>query len=128
MYGTRPYHIWNQMRNRCSPKYSQRKYYYNKGIKVCDEWLDFVVFWSDMKKNYEPTLTIDRIDNSKGYFKENCRWVSAAEQCVNKTTNRLIAFQGLTKPLIVWTKELGLPYERTRKRLNRGWTFEKAIR
>lgn len=127
MFGTRPYNIWNQMKLRCKKNYFQRKFYFDKGIIVCDKWKTFESFWSDMKYGYADHLTIDRIDNTKGYSKENCRWATPSEQNANKSTNRLITFNGDTKPLVIWSKELGFKYEKVRKRLNRGWSFERAI-
>ena len=62
------------------------KYYGGKDITVCDEWRDsFQAFyeWS-MANGYSDELTIDRIDSDKGYFPENCRWVTMTIQNQNK--------------------------------------------
>ena len=115
------------MKTRCKKNYSQNKYYYQRGVSVCDEWKSFEGFWEDMKDTYADDLTIDRIDNDKNYCKENCRWLTPADQCLNKTTNRLVTFRGQTKPLKWWTNEFNIPYEKTRKRLNRGWSVERAF-
>ena len=52
---------------------------------ICDEWLNFVNFyrWA-MANGYRKELTIDRIDNEKGYSPDNCRWVTMAEQNRNR--------------------------------------------
>ncbi len=66
---------------RCSnPNTSSAKYYYSKGIRVCEEWLDFKNFekWA-LENAYNDTLTIDRIDNSKGYNPKNCQWITKSE-------------------------------------------------
>ena len=87
MKGTRLYRIWKAMKTRCyNPNIPYFKYYGGKGIAVCDEWRDsFQAFyeWS-MANGYSDELTIDRIDSDKGYFPENCRWVTMTIQNQNK--------------------------------------------
>ena len=84
---TRVYRIWNCMKNRCYQKsYHAYNHYGGRGITICDEWLhDFQAFhdWA-MANGYEDSLSIDRIDNNKGYQPDNCRWVTMAEQNKNK--------------------------------------------
>ncbi len=86
--GTRLYRIWKKMKSRCSnlndPDYQQ--YYGSRGITVCDEWLhNFQAFhdWA-MSHGYSDELTIDRMDNDKGYSPDNCRWATAEEQRHNQ--------------------------------------------
>lgn len=79
--------IFLAMKNRCSnEKASDYKYYGAKGIKVCDEWVndtDSFCEWS-FANGYTEDLTIDRIDNTKGYNPENCRWSTRKTQGRNK--------------------------------------------
>ena len=52
---------------------------------ICEEWLDFTNFyrWA-MANGFRKELTIDRIDNEKGYSPDNCRWVTIVEQNRNR--------------------------------------------
>ena len=86
---TRLYNIWISMKQRCFNKKSNNyQWYGGRGIRVCDEWLEFENFykWSILNE-YEDNLTIDRIDNNKGYCPNNCRWVDNFTQARN--TRRL---------------------------------------
>lgn len=84
--GTRLYNIWRGMRSRVKESSREHKKYYDKGVKVCDEWEDFAEFkkWS-LDNGYTDDLTIDRIDANKDYQPDNCRWVTMSVQNYNKT-------------------------------------------
>lgn len=79
--------IYLGMVSRCHSQGSQAYYKYGEqGIKVCSEWLDdkrSFYEWS-IKNGYKKNLTIDRIDNEKGYSPDNCRWATMKEQGRNK--------------------------------------------
>jgi hypothetical protein len=82
--------IYRNMKSRC---YNiNHKSYYNygkKGIDICNEWLinpDTFCKWS-LENNYNDSLSIDRIDGTKGYSPENCRWITVTEQNRNARTN-----------------------------------------
>lgn len=71
--------------------------------------------------------TIDRIDGSKGYEPENCRWASNKEQARNKRTNRILTYRGENRCVAEWVELLGLKEKLVRLRLSRGWTPERAL-
>jgi hypothetical protein len=83
----RIYRIYNAMKTRCYnhnfPRYAD---YGGRGIRVCDEWLnDFQRFYNwAIENGYAPNLSIDRINNEKGYSPGNCRWATAKEQNNNQ--------------------------------------------
>jgi len=86
---SREYNIWRGMKKRChlesDENYSQ---YGGSGIEVCKEWREsFEQFYKDMG-DAPKDFTIDRINNNKGYFKENCRWASAVTQNQNRGNNK----------------------------------------
>lgn len=83
---TRLYRIFKNMIQRCTnPKHHRYYLYGNRGISLCEEWKDFVVFkkWA-LASGYEDTLTLDRINNDKGYNPNNCRWVNYKIQRINQ--------------------------------------------
>ena len=85
---TPEYHVWLDMRDRClNPKNYDYKDYGGRGITVCTKWNDFQKFIADMGER-PIGLTIERLDNSVGYFPENCKWVTRAKQSQNKRTQR----------------------------------------
>lgn len=81
---TSTYNIWRQMRQRCSnKKHKSYAYYGGRGISVCTRWDSFNNFFADMGER-PAGLTLERIDNSRGYGPDNCKWASWLEQAQNK--------------------------------------------
>ena len=71
--------------------------------------------------------SIDRKDNDKGYTKENCHWVTSAEQNRNKRGNRVYEFNGRKNVLMDWCKEFNIDHANVYQRIRRGWSFEQAM-
>jgi hypothetical protein len=70
--------VWGGMKQRCyNLKDNNYKNYGGRGIKICEEWLNFDNFDDWAKDKYKKGLQIDRIDNEKGYYPENCRFTTA---------------------------------------------------
>lgn len=120
------------IRRRClNPNYKYFYLYGERGISVCEEWLG-----KDGQKNfrewavnngYEKGLTIDRIDNNKGYSPNNCRWVTAKEQSYNRRSNKLITIHGKTQTVTEWAKEAGIPIGTLQNRLKYGWEEDRLL-
>ena len=128
MYLSREYESWRAMKNRClNKKHTYYKYYGARGIKVCSSWMKFEHFYKDMGKRPAGT-TLDRIDNNKGYCKNNCRWATRKEQANNRKSNHLLTFNGKTQNIKQWAEELGINHNTLFSRLSYGWSIDKALK
>jgi hypothetical protein len=110
MTNDRIYRIWDSMKARCSsPNDTSYKKYGAKGISVCDLWKSsFMSFYTwSMENGYKDDLTIDRIDSTKDYSPDNCRWVTRKEQSRNINRNVLLTYKGKTQCISAWIEELG---------------------
>ena len=133
MTGTRIHETWNHMIQRCrNEKHPYFKDYGGRGITVCDEWLGtegFIRFneWA-MTNGYQDNLTLDRIENDKGYSPNNCRWVDQLTQNNNKRSNKRYEYNGESHTISEWARIYGIKYTTLDTRLNkRGWDIEKAL-
>lgn len=128
--GTRLFRIWTGIKTRCfDEKDKSYRNYGGRGITMCNEWSsDFSKFmkWA-LESGYQDELTCDRIDNNRGYFPENCRWITRAQQQRNKRTNRILTFNGESHIVSEWAEITGIPKDRILHRLKDGWTIEKTL-
>lgn len=92
------YRRWYQMNERCrNPKHPDYKYYGGRGIRVCKRWQSSIKnFISDMGMPKEG-MTLERINNNRGYSKANCKWASRWVQSRNKRNSALILFDAQLK-------------------------------
>ena len=96
LYNTRAYKTWQSVKRRCfDTKCISYQSYGARGIGMDDEWaVDPVAFVSYVGQPPSDNHTLDRIDNSRGYFPGNVRWATPFEQGANKSNNRIVTFQG----------------------------------
>lgn len=129
MAHTRLYNVWVGMKGRCSsPSSGCYKYYGGRGIRVCDEWQNFTPFYEwAINNGYQDNLTIDRIDVNGNYCPNNCRWITAKEQSNNTRRNHYITFNGETKTLKEWAKQLHICHTSLIERLDRWDSVEDAL-
>lgn len=134
LWHTRLNDIYRNMKRRCyNPKNPAYENYGGRGIVVCDEWKERYAGYKRFKEwalsnGYQEDLTIDRIDNNKGYSPDNCRWVTRKVQNNNKRNSHLVTYKGKTQTLTQWCEELGLNYRRTEARVDLlHWSIERAF-
>lgn len=128
------YNIKERTRNPLSNSY---KNYGGRGIDMCDRWYDsFDAFLDDMGIPPEGS-SLERIDNSKGYYKENCKWANKFEQASNKRNVIKIVYKGRELPLKRACIEAGIEYKLVHQRMKRQnldpqtnfeWYIDRMIR
>ena len=122
------YWVWRSMRDRCRlPTHQAWHNYGARGIEVCARWQEFPAFWEDMGGAYKEGLTLDRVDNDKGYCKENCRWVTSQVQGNNKRTNRRIETPWGELTVSEASQKSGIGETTLLYRLSRGATFRDSL-
>jgi len=87
--------IWRSMRNRCLNEKSEHwARYGGRGIKICEEWVDFINFYNWAINKWRQGLQIDRINNDGNYEPENCRFVTNKENANNKSNTIYVLING----------------------------------
>lgn len=126
--GSREYRIWASMINRCTNKNSAGyRDYGGNGITVCDEWMSFENFISDMGCAPSCKHTLDRIIGSLGYNKENCRWATRDIQNRNTSRNVFVSIGGESLTISEWAERTGIDPRTISMRIRRGWDARLAI-
>ena len=125
---TTEYSIWLSMKNRCRLKNNIRySNYGGRGIKVCDRWLNsFENFLQDMGHRPSCSHSIDRINNDGDYEPNNCRWATSVQQGRNKSTNRILVYNGNEICLSELSILTGICDSTLSYRIKK-WGIEKAI-
>lgn len=127
--GERLYSIWKGMRKRCrNENASHYEHYGERGISVCDEWNDYLVFrqWA-LANGYNDGLTIERKSVNKDYCPENCTWIAAEHQPENTRKTIRLTIYGKEKPIGQWADQFGIKRSTVYSRIRRGASPEKAL-
>lgn len=124
------YWQFKSMHSRCTDKSRKdAKHYSEKGIKVCERWHDFKNFLEDMGSRPSPKHTIERLDNSKDYGPENCKWATWTEQARNTSRNRKVTADDKEfKSVAEAAETYGVTQSLVHSRLERGWSEEDAFK
>ena len=123
------YNSWCDLRRRCNNKErADFKNYGGRGINYCFRWRNFENFRQDMGSSWKKGLTLDRIDNNKGYSPANCRWATRKSQCNNTRVNRVITWNNMKKTLSEWAEYLGIKSSTLRQRYYvYKWNIDKCF-
>lgn len=124
------YGVWHSMKQRCNdPNHKAYHNYGGRGITVCDDWSNsFESFWNDMGPSYKRGTELDRIDNDKGYCKENCRWVLRKINARNRRTNTFVNTSKYGRTTVSELSELsGIKVNTILYRLHSGWSGDDLI-
>lgn len=125
---TNTYRSWGGMKQRCNnPNNEKYGIYGGAGITVCDEWnKSFDNFFKDMGE-CPKGMSIDRIDVTKGYYKDNCRWATQKQQQNNRSNNVIITVGEVPMTMSEYCQKHGLNSDKVQQRLKRGWSQERAV-
>ena len=127
-------YIHSMMLQRCGVRRHKDRYtlsrYAERGITVCSEWIKLSSFeeWA-LSHGWRKGLELDRINNDKGYAPDNCRFVTRSQNCRNRSSNRIVVYNGEKKTLVEFVEDgkTKLGYDATRKRLANGWSVKDAF-
>lgn len=122
------YSCWLCMLARCNnPKNKSFLNYGGRGITVCERWYSFENFLADMGDRPDKGYSLERKENDKGYYKDNCKWATPKEQSNNQRSNHLLTFMSKTQNVTQWAEEIGMNPNTLSARVHRGWPIELAL-
>lgn len=124
---TKTYMVWGAMIQRCTNAGRADFYRYGgRGITVSTRWRKFENFLADMGEKPEGK-SLDRIDNTQGYSRFNCRWATLSEQALNRRNTHLLTFKSKTQSLTEWARETGINRETLLSRVKLGWDIDRIM-
>ena len=133
---------WIGIKQRCeNPNSAAFHRYGGRGITICARWReDFAAFLADMGERPSADLSVDRIDNDKGYWcgkpecaecgpagrAPNCRWATAREQSRNTRRTSWLTINGERVPACDVYSANGITKQTFFNRVNSGWSETAA--
>ena len=100
------------------------KNYGGRGIDVCPLWQEFVPFYDDMGSTWKKGLTLERMDNNKGYSPDNCKWATRKENCNNTRNTRIVLIKGVQYKFTEAVEKFGISIGVANARYKREWSDE----
>ena len=129
MTNSSEYKTWCGIKKRCYNK-NEMCYpsYGGRGITMSEEWKhSFDAFLRDVGPKPSANHSIERIDPNGNYQADNCKWIPLHEQARNKRNTILLTASKVTKTMVDWSKETGIPYATIQARILKGWTEHDAV-
>jgi hypothetical protein len=125
------YGVYHSVVDRCSKSNNAAyRWYGARGTTVCDEWGSYANFekWA-LEKGWEEGahLSVERLDNGRGYSPDNCTLIPRSDQRFNRRSNRRVEYKGVELEVSRWAQITGIPNRVILSRLNSGWTPERAL-
>lgn len=118
---------WSMTKQRClNPKQRDYHRYGGRGITICERWLVFENFLTDMGLRPEG-MTLERLENNRGYEPGNCVWETRKVQSRNTERSLRITYRGVTRTLAEWSEITDIPYFTLKARRRAGYTPEQCI-
>jgi hypothetical protein len=123
---SKAYELWGAMIQRC--RGNRHQSYVRKGISCCPEWESFENFLRDMGEPKQGE-SLERIDNAKGYSRENCKWIPMGDQWRNRDRQTLYEYQGRSMSLREISEICGVPRATLQHRVKvQKLTLEEAVK
>jgi len=128
MSRTKTYLTWSAMIQRATNKNRARaKDYVLRGITVCDRWRVFENFFTDMGV-IPDGMSLERLDNNKGYSPENCTWADTKTQAANRRGKVYLTYKGVTRTQAQWARIIGVNAQTISARIhNSKYPIQKAL-
>lgn len=123
------YSSYHSMMDRCyREKAKNYPLYGGRGISVCEEWHNIENFekWVH-ESGYAEGLTLDRVNPNGDYSPSNCRWATRKEQANNKRNTHYLTYNGQTKTISDWSKEIGINRSTINNRFFKGLPIELVL-
>ncbi len=123
------YKIWASMKNRCNNSTCKTyKYYGGKGVTYSSKWEIFEGFLEDMGPKPFDNYSLDRIEPSGNYCKENCRWTDFDTQSKNKRDIKVVNFKGKSYLISELANKVGIKPRTLYSRIfEYGWSVEESV-
>lgn len=122
------YISWDSMKQRCTnPKHRFYRTYGGAGVSVCNKWLKFENFYTDVGPRPGIEYSIGRIKNNLNYEPGNCKWMTVEEQSNNRSTSKYVTINNTTKTVAQWCRFLNIDTRVVNSRIHRGRSPIEAI-
>ncbi len=123
------YKVWKSMLTRMFYKSSGCYHRYEgRGLTMDSRWKNFEDFYSDMGDPPFEGATLERVDNSVGYWPKNVVWATRKQQARNMDSNVRYELNGRSLTLSEWEEITGIKRGTLESRIkDYGWTVEEAL-